>query len=181
MSFWNYSNEIYRITNVPETCLKLQNKYGLDVNMVLFCCWHGNNFGKMNEDLFIQCQNFSTTWTNNSVKPLREIRTWLKSIGCLDQMLDVEPCMNFRNQVKKVELESEKFQQDSLERFCNSIPIPDLDDSNKTEGIACNLKLYLTAENVDLSDDINSGLEFLTQKSIQELDLNLFREILHTN
>lgn len=180
MSFWNYSNEIYRITNVPDACLRLQNEYSLDVNMVLFCCWHGSNFGKMDENLFIQCQDFSDTWASNSVKPLRGIRTWLKLTGCLDQTLDVESCMNFRHQVKKVELASEKFQQESLEKICNSLPNPDLDDLNKTKGIAYNLKLYLTAKNVNFSDDIYTDLEFLAQKSIKEFNSNLFKQTLHT-
>mgnify|MGYP000439297982 CR=1 FL=1 len=40
-NFWQYSVAFYREPGIAEACLKLQNQHGFDVNLVLFCIWHG--------------------------------------------------------------------------------------------------------------------------------------------
>ena len=35
---WNFSNKFYKNDNVRIACLKLQNEFGFDVNIVLYCC-----------------------------------------------------------------------------------------------------------------------------------------------
>ena len=37
--FWRFSLEVYQDEEVQRLCLSLQDDYGLDVNVVLFCLW----------------------------------------------------------------------------------------------------------------------------------------------
>ncbi len=39
--FWDFSLEVYGSTGIPEACLELQEAHGVDVNVILFCCWLG--------------------------------------------------------------------------------------------------------------------------------------------
>lgn len=37
--FWQYSLSLYRRPEIQECCLAAQDQYGMDVNLLLFCCW----------------------------------------------------------------------------------------------------------------------------------------------
>jgi uncharacterized protein (TIGR02444 family) len=37
--FWEFSEARYQLEPVKEACLRLQNEFGLSVNMLLFCLW----------------------------------------------------------------------------------------------------------------------------------------------
>ncbi len=37
--FWDFSVAVYGRDGVKDACLALQDRHGLDVNMLLFCCW----------------------------------------------------------------------------------------------------------------------------------------------
>ena len=37
--FWAFSLDVYGRPGVAPACLALQDRHGLDVNLLLFCCW----------------------------------------------------------------------------------------------------------------------------------------------
>lgn len=37
--FWDFSTRLYARGNAKDACLTLQDRHGLDVNVILFCCW----------------------------------------------------------------------------------------------------------------------------------------------
>ena len=39
--FWQFSGAVYAHPGVAEACLDLQDRHGLDVNLLLFCAWAG--------------------------------------------------------------------------------------------------------------------------------------------
>ena len=43
--FWDFSLEVYAKEGVADACLRLQDDLGIDVNMLLFCCWAGHSGG----------------------------------------------------------------------------------------------------------------------------------------
>jgi uncharacterized protein (TIGR02444 family) len=180
MSFWNFSNTIYRIPAVAEACLSLQNNSGLDVNMVLFCCWHGISRGDLDKVFFQECHDFSRTWSGKTVKPLRDIRIWLKETGCSGPGLDTDTCMSFRDRIKAVELEAEKLQQLTLESLCQKGEKHSSTDGEMTETVARNLKIYLETEKTGLSDPLIRELETVVQAGIPNMDKPLFRRTLST-
>ena len=40
-NFWDFSLAIYRLPGVADRLIALQDDYDADVNLVLFCCWCG--------------------------------------------------------------------------------------------------------------------------------------------
>ncbi|MFB3151067.1 MAG: TIGR02444 family protein, partial [Alphaproteobacteria bacterium] len=40
---WDFALVVYRRDGVAEACLALQESQGVDVNVLLFCCWLGES------------------------------------------------------------------------------------------------------------------------------------------
>lgn len=126
--FWDFSNRIYRKRDVSLCCLSLQDLYGLDVNLLLFACWHARSRGLFEPALVEKALTFSSTWADHVVKPLRGARRWMKtqmetSKAAHEEVLGEEVLgedfHRLREQIKALELQSEKFQEHTLESMVN--------------------------------------------------------------
>lgn len=113
-NFWEFSLELYSSTGISATCLDLQNQYGIDVNLLLLCCWYGAKVGELSESSLNQALAYSNQWAENVVKPLRQSRIWMKSNIPSDQNQQAN-FQEVRNEIKTVELRAEKHQQYMLE------------------------------------------------------------------
>ena len=178
MLFWNYSISVYSQDGVPNACLKLQDKFKLDVNLILFCCWYGITNGNLTKELFCCCHEFCLTWSNKTVKPLRNIRTWLKDQGCTEISDDINACMGFRDKIKAIELEAEKFQQLTLESMSKIIISKNMSPQEKTVSVANNLRMYLKQENIEITAIVINEFLYIIQASIQDVDTLTFKRIL---
>jgi len=147
-SFWDFSLRTYGTKNVAEACLSLQNERGLDVNMLLYCCWVGVTRGQQERDLFLHVFEFSENWAKQVVRPLRNVRTWMKLEGCEDTRIATDTCMNFREKVKAVEINAEKMQQEVLETLTEVLATNDLSVAQQLEAIAKNIIQYLDTVNI---------------------------------
>lgn len=116
-NFWNFSLAIYNKPEVTNACLALQNSYGLDVNMVLLCCWYGSWAGELSEDLLHRTFGYSRQWRQQVVQPLRDSRNWMKLNASESSLAGESEFMELREQIKAVELKSEKYQQQVLEQL----------------------------------------------------------------
>lgn len=114
-SFWDFSIRTYSQANVRQACLSLQNDHGADVNMVLYSCWISGRVGQFDDGLLTSACEFSKRWAKHVVVPLRRTRTWMKHSGCIDELVPDDSCLRLRDEVKNVELGSEKLQQQVLE------------------------------------------------------------------
>lgn len=110
--FWDFSNRVYRKPDVSRCCLSLQDLYGLDVNLLLFACWHARSRGLFEPALVEKALAFSSTWADHVVKPLRGARRWMKTQT--ENNLG-EDFHRLREQIKALELQCEKFQEHTLE------------------------------------------------------------------
>jgi len=114
--FWNFSVQHYCRPGVAESCLTLQDGYDLDVNLLLFCIWYGQNFGELSAAQIDRAMKFSTLWATDVVKPLRQSRRWIKlhkeKVG-----IPLDGLEKFRDKVKRLELEAEQLQQDHLQQL----------------------------------------------------------------
>jgi|TARA_B110000211_G_C13921340_1_gene482890 uncharacterized protein (TIGR02444 family) len=109
--FWTFSLELYDAEGVAAACLELQDAYQLDVNLILFCFWHGSAYGKIDQELLQNIIKLSIEWRSGVVQPLRSARSWMK--------LNSNPSDQFnslRERIKADELMAEKFQ---IERIAN--------------------------------------------------------------
>ena len=106
-----FSLELYDAEGVAAACLELQDAYQLDVNLILFCFWHGSAYGKIDQELLQNIIKLSIEWRSGVVQPLRSARSWMK--------LNSNPSDQFnslRERIKADELMAEKFQ---IERIAN--------------------------------------------------------------
>ncbi|MGK0297624.1 MAG: hypothetical protein ACI9XC_001234 [Gammaproteobacteria bacterium] len=178
MLFWNYSIKAYSQDGVPNACLILQDKFELDVNMILFCCWYGITNGNLSKELFCHCHEYCRTWSTKTVKPLRNIRTWLKDHGCTENNHDKNACMSYRDKIKAIELESEKIQQLTLESMSKIKNTKNMSPQEKSGTAANNLRMYLQQENIDITDVIINELHCIVQAGLQDVDTLAFKRIL---
>jgi uncharacterized protein (TIGR02444 family) len=112
--FWRFSLGVYRRPGVPDACLALQDEGGADVNVVLFLLWlamRGRATSPSDIDEILECVE---PWRRRVVAPLREARRASKTPP---RGFDAAAVSAFRNTVKRVELESERLQQDALFRW----------------------------------------------------------------
>lgn len=109
--FWRFSLATYRKPGVAEACLALQDGFGVDVNVLLFALWLGTQ-GRRLDDVEMQfVLDEAVGWARDVVVPLRSMRRRLKGDAPL-----VAPAaaQAFRAQVKQLELEAERLEQEAL-------------------------------------------------------------------
>ncbi len=133
-SFWQFSLALYRRSRVASTCLRLQDDWTLDVNLLLYCLWQGGREHRLKRETLEDACRASAEWARNVVQPLRGARRWIK--GKQDGVAaGAEP---LRERIKALELAAEKQQQDwlaALPAAYDSAPPP--------IAAAGNLALYL--------------------------------------
>lgn len=72
--FWEFSIAYYRQPDVKACCLELQEDYGWDVNLLLFCCW-ASGAGYLLKAGNIQALHAASEhWRNTEILPVRQRR-----------------------------------------------------------------------------------------------------------
>jgi uncharacterized protein (TIGR02444 family) len=77
--FWDYAVLLYGRPGVEEACLELQIRHGLDVNLVLLCCWLATRGVAANEPTVQRIVADAQSWQAAFVRPLRALRRQLKA------------------------------------------------------------------------------------------------------
>lgn len=111
-SFWEFSLEIYRLPDVAERLIALQDEYGADVNVVLFCCWCGQG-GRLPLDavFFERVDGELGCWRQEVIDVLRRLRRHMKG-GVRGISLEVSTPL--REEIKRLELDAERVMQSAL-------------------------------------------------------------------
>jgi len=152
--FWDFSVRTYRTDGVPEACLSLQNDYGADVNMLLYCSWVGGFYGSFDDALFSKASGFADNWADEVVRPLRSARTWMKQSGWREEPMSTEECMSLREEIKSVEFEAERLQQQVLETITSGRELrTDVTDA-ALDDVLANLHRYAEHSGIDIGDDV---------------------------
>ena len=166
--FWDFSVRTYRMDGVPNACLSLQNDYGADVNMLLYCCWIGAYIGQFDHELFARASAFSTLWADNVVVPLRSARTWMKQSGCDTEPVPTDTCMQLREEIKSVEFAAEKMQQQVLESLV-------LIDQSRTDtpeqmlkDVVANLMLYSEHTGIEVCENVRRKFSDIVQAAFPD-------------
>lgn len=78
--FWKFSIKIYSQPEIEKTLLVLQQERGLNINILLFCCWYSfSDQGKLGRGQLKKMLLNIQPWHERIVLPLRRIRQQLKS------------------------------------------------------------------------------------------------------
>lgn len=156
--FWDFSVRTYGAEGAAPACLALQNEHGVDVNMLLFCCWAGGKVGEFDDSSFTRACEFSSEWSANVVRPLRSARTWMKETGCHSEHVLPDPCMRLREDIKAVELACEKMQQQALEAMIPDRPPRQRDSEQLLADVVANLLRYAAYSAIGMSDGVRRKL-----------------------
>ncbi len=168
--FWDYSVEIYAKPGIADNLLSLQNDHGADVNMLLFCCWTGITRGVFTDQSFNKANDFSHSWCEHAVSPLRQVRAWMKHSGCESDSVDSDWCMSLREKVKSVELQAEKLQQYALESIIAAQPDVTLSLNEQQNAMVINLKRYLDSADIRINDRIIHQLTEVIRMSFPQCE-----------
>jgi len=160
-NFWNFSVQLYARERVADACLSLQNSYGIDVNLLLFCYWHGLHHGECADITLQQALTQSRLWKQQVVQPLRNVRQWMKGQGQQLAKTDQVQFETLRERIKFDELAAERFQQEMLEQ----IALANITRQNSVNGdTACqaNIAKFFTAIGLEMNDFIAIKLRTIT-------------------
>ncbi|GGD77042.1 TIGR02444 family protein [Lacimicrobium alkaliphilum] len=114
--FWTFSLKVY--PDWQQTLLLLQDEYGLNINLLLFCIYlekSGQGLSDQQMASLIQiCDQTATLFTS-----MREVRRAAKGVN-----------QQVYSQLKQAELELEKHQQQALILAANSMSFTEQDEQN---------------------------------------------------
>lgn len=165
-SFWNFAVRTYRCAGIPEACLALQDECGADVNVLLFCCWMGATRGEFESETFDRVLEFSRTWADRVVRPLRTVRTWMKIQGCPNLPIPVESCMKLREGIKEMEFQAEQLQENVMQSLVDTIPAVTLSATEQARTARLNLRRYFEAEGIDWDNKVQTRLDLILHSAI---------------
>jgi len=107
-AFWRFSLAIYGQPGVPAACLVLQDEYGRDVNVALYCCWLGaSGRGILDAERLAAADAAVANWRHDVVEHFRAARRAIKAASWPDSE-------NIYAKAKAVELEAERLLQGRL-------------------------------------------------------------------
>jgi uncharacterized protein (TIGR02444 family) len=141
-SFWSFSLRFYSQPDVGNACLDLQDRFGADVNIVLYGLWQAYRGRRLSDGDVRNVIDFVGPWQVNVVRPLRAVRRFLKTPAPGWPSRDIDL---LRQRVKAEELQAEHLQQTTMEKA-----FADLGELDDTETAAVfNMKTYAHILNVE--------------------------------
>jgi uncharacterized protein (TIGR02444 family) len=116
--FWDFSLGFYAQPGIAEICLDLQDRFGADVNVVLYLLWQAQRQRRLTLTEIEKLIALISNWQLHVVRPLRGVRRFLRDPG---PTWSSEGVASFRQRVKGEELLAERLQQAVME---NAFPDP---------------------------------------------------------
>ena len=75
LGLWDFSVSLYAKPGVKDACLELQDRCGLDVNLLLFAVWSAvAGPGRLDAARFRDCVALTEAWQAKMIQPLRQLR-----------------------------------------------------------------------------------------------------------
>lgn len=141
-AFWDFSVEVYGREGVEAACLALQDRHGIDVNMLLFCCWAGaSGYGTLDEDDFSRALAVSRPWQQEIVAPLRQVRARLKAALPTAPKKTAEAV---RQRVAAAEIDAERVEQLMIAAMLTRSPGAEQASASGLADAIVNLERYLS-------------------------------------
>lgn len=115
MTFRDFSYAVYTAPGVAEECLRLQDEYGVDVNVLLFCAYAAvvAKVALTADDLTAIDAEVAAL-RDGVIVPLRTCRRTLKQGVAVLPGVQRDAAEQLRRQVKDIELAAEYLEQDRL-------------------------------------------------------------------
>ena len=144
-ALWHFSLAFYAVPGIARALITLQDRDGLDVNLILFALWLGlSGYGLLDSDALAAADRAVCAIRTEVVEPLRTLRRRLK--GNPDRSVQ-----NLREGVKELELAAERVVQSRLACLAG---LRDSEAAHDTRLAAAysNVALYLGPERLDMAE-----------------------------
>ena len=125
---WDYSVATYKLDEVAQLCLDLQDGFGIDVNLLLYAAWLGHMERCLCDAHLTELDALVTDWREDVVKPLRQLRRQLYGLSAAE---------GIRNEIKVLELRAERQQQDMMYGFYQQASPLSPGAGSLSENLAC--------------------------------------------
>lgn len=136
--FWNWSLRAYAHPGVEKLLLALQDKHGLDINLLLWCLWCADRFEAPPEIVVRKAADIVKRWSTEVTTPLRSVRRALKEPP---RQAPSPETATLRDRVKEIELSAEKIGQEMLEALAGAMLTP----AASRNGVAAKARRMLAA------------------------------------
>lgn len=134
LEFWKFSLALYDKPGVAPACIELQDRFGRDVIIALFCCWVGaTGRGTITPQTLAAVEATVRPWRQQVVEPLRATRRALKGVAGADDIY---------KRMKTVELEAEREAHRKLAPMA-AAPVASAGATDRRAAAAANLALYV--------------------------------------
>jgi uncharacterized protein (TIGR02444 family) len=134
--FWRFSLAIYGRAGVAPACLVLQDQFGRDVNVMLYCCWLGaSGRGRLTRSALDEADRAVAPLRHEVVEKFRDARRAIKAAAAPGSE-------SLYAKAKAIELEAERALQ---ARLVERAPPADSSRKNteRLDAALANLKLYV--------------------------------------
>ncbi len=145
--FWSFALALYRQEPVKEACLALQDASGLDVNLLLYCCWAGQGGHLLTHNELRRLHTLSSNWQSGILRPMRQVRQRLRK---------EEDSEGIYQAAKSFELQLERVEQSKL-----LAEVPVKWGKGGRDTAAGNLRTYLMLAAVIRDQTVNRNLDCL--------------------
>ena len=135
---WFFSLDFYSLDGVKESLISVQEECGADVNILLYLLWQGSAGRHLSREDLEGIVQSTDLWNKAVVVPLRNVRRFLKEKqnGLLYKRVE-----SLREDVKSIELDAEKIQQNYLFRISDETSMKTVID-NPTSVAEANFRAY---------------------------------------
>jgi uncharacterized protein (TIGR02444 family) len=137
---------VYRIPEVADACLTLQQELGLDVPVLLFCAWYAGTSGELDEKMLAQVVERSRPFSLNVVQPLRQVRRWMKQPTDAQKSINIatnqEAWQSLRETIKSIEISAELLWLDALQSLTESQALLASNTNLREDNVTGNMLRY---------------------------------------
>ena len=140
--FWSFTLAFYGRPGVSPACIALQDRHGLDVNLVLYACWVGlSGRGRLAAADLARAAELNAPWRGRVIETLRAARRALREEDRRGPILELYEA------AKAAELAAERIAQRRLQTLAPAETVAD--PAARRGDAAANLRTYLAGKPAD--------------------------------
>jgi len=109
--FWEFSVGVYASSSVADFCLLMQDRFGVDVNLLLLGGYLGVRGVSLSNEEISEISELVCEWQQQVIVPLRDARRAAKQFKYFPGSREQDHLNALRDDIKSAELECEKLEQ----------------------------------------------------------------------
>jgi uncharacterized protein (TIGR02444 family) len=165
--FWDYSYALHESKGIGPACIELQDRHGLDVNLILYCSWvAASGRGALDAVALRRAAGTVREWQKRVSSVIRDVRRLLKTdaLGVPDELVE-----EFRKKLLDVEIESERI---SLDVLLTVAPVPDgaRDDAARRGMVRDNIEGYFKLAGIVPDERDRAAIALIADAALAPLD-----------